>query len=270
MNGLTLLVLIALAIGVFVAYRVGALRGRRDATGHASVARSGESHASAFGCAGTATGRGCREVRLDACGGQRDESEDASRVSSEKARLMRSLAAEGRRAAARGHDRRSVAPPARRLRRRPAPPAARHARRRAPRPRATANSSSTSRTTRCRRCSTAPTRSTISSSSSASARCWNACCTGLASRPTGRSRAGASATSTRSTPSCPSSRAASAATAWVTQARELHQSKFGETAGALGRDDGQITGACRRASAGARRSCRSCCWRSCGAATGRC
>ena len=31
MNGLTLLVLIALAIGVFIAYRMGTLRGRRDA-----------------------------------------------------------------------------------------------------------------------------------------------------------------------------------------------------------------------------------------------
>ena len=31
MNGLTLLVVIALAIGVFVAFRMGAMRGRRDA-----------------------------------------------------------------------------------------------------------------------------------------------------------------------------------------------------------------------------------------------
>ena len=57
---------------------------------------------------------------------------------------------------------------------------------------------------------------------------------------------------------------------WVTQARELHQSKYGETAGALGQ--GRWANH-RRVPTRIRwrtPSCRSCCWQSYGAATGRC
>ena len=87
MNGLTLLVLIALAIGVFIAYRVGNVRGRRDtlatlplreavitpAPGTLPAAKSVSAH---------------RAENLD-------EDDSASHVFSEKARLVRSLAAEG-------------------------------------------------------------------------------------------------------------------------------------------------------------------------------
>ena len=79
-----------------------------------------------------------------------------------------------------------------------------------------------------------PTRPTTSSSSSASARCSSACCTSSASRPIGRSRAGASATSTSSMRSCPSFRAASAATLGHAGARAA-PAKFGEPLSAMPR-----------------------------------
>ena len=132
-----------------------------------------------------------------------DVATEADRVGAEKARLVRSLDRRKRRAAARRDDRCGAARASSPTLPRTAAACCATMRRRAPRPRATANSSSTSRTTRCRRCSTAPTRPTTSSSSSASARCSSACCTSWASRRTGRSRAGASATSTSSTRKLP-------------------------------------------------------------------
>ena len=95
MNGLTLLVLIALAIGVFVAYRVGNLRGRRD-----TLATLPLREAVNFTPAPSpAPDPLPPEVAAKAVSVHRaesaDEGENASRVSSEKARLLRSLAAEG-------------------------------------------------------------------------------------------------------------------------------------------------------------------------------
>jgi len=92
-NGLTLLVVIALAIGAFVAYRMGAMRGRRDAlasmplreavnyTPPATPSPDGPAPASAV-------------ASPAASGGAPAEREELARVAEEKARLVRSLATE--------------------------------------------------------------------------------------------------------------------------------------------------------------------------------
>jgi predicted flap endonuclease-1-like 5' DNA nuclease len=100
-NGLTLLVLIALAIGVFIAYRVGALRGRRDALATLPLREA----VNFTPAPSPALQPALAEVAAKFVSGQaaesadeiEDESEDgnASRVAGEKARLVRSLAAEG-------------------------------------------------------------------------------------------------------------------------------------------------------------------------------
>ena len=95
MNGLTLLVLIALAIGVFIAYRAGNMRGRRD-----TLATIPLREAVNFTPAPSPAPEPLQaEVAAKAVSVHRvehvDEDENPSRVSSEKARLVRSLAAEG-------------------------------------------------------------------------------------------------------------------------------------------------------------------------------
>jgi predicted flap endonuclease-1-like 5' DNA nuclease len=92
-NGLTLLVVIALAIGVFVAFRMGAMRGRRDALATMPLREavnytppatpSPDVPASASPVATAAPGRAPAEA------------EELARVADEKARLVRSLSSEG-------------------------------------------------------------------------------------------------------------------------------------------------------------------------------
>ena len=107
MNGLTLLVVIALAIGVFVAYRIGRLRGRRDALATLPL-REAVGYTPA-----TTPVAGARPVAVaaldDVPGGVESDVEteaaNAGRVGDEKARLVRSLARENdalRRAATTG------------------------------------------------------------------------------------------------------------------------------------------------------------------------
>jgi predicted flap endonuclease-1-like 5' DNA nuclease len=83
-NGLTLLVLLALAIGIFVAYRMGMLRGRREAEGELPLR-------AAVTNAPPAIPDAPRAVTAPAEAG---EAADAGRVGDEKARLVRSLAME--------------------------------------------------------------------------------------------------------------------------------------------------------------------------------
>jgi predicted flap endonuclease-1-like 5' DNA nuclease len=94
-NGLTLLVLIALAIGVFVAYRVGNLRGRRDTLATLPLRQAVNFTSAPLPAPEPLSA----EVAAEAVSAHRaenaDEGENASRASSEKARLLRSLAAEG-------------------------------------------------------------------------------------------------------------------------------------------------------------------------------
>ncbi len=107
MNGLTLLVVIALAIGVFVAYRIGAMRGRRDALATLPLREAVNYPPPAAPAPDVSPDARCpvppssRKRRAAAPGA----TEDAARVAAEKARLVRSLAAEGdalRRAATTG------------------------------------------------------------------------------------------------------------------------------------------------------------------------
>jgi predicted flap endonuclease-1-like 5' DNA nuclease len=96
-NGLTVLVVIALAIGVFVAYRMGILRGRRDAEA-ALPLRAAVSNSPVAAPAPTAQ-LPAAVAPVDVAGGAGtneapNEVESESRVGAEKARLVRSLVLE--------------------------------------------------------------------------------------------------------------------------------------------------------------------------------
>jgi len=88
-NGLTLLVLIALAIGVFIAYRMGTLRGRRDALATLPLREAVNFTPVPAPTPAPANVAAARTAE------NADGGENANRVSSEKARLVRSLVAEG-------------------------------------------------------------------------------------------------------------------------------------------------------------------------------
>ncbi len=107
MNGLTLLVLLALAIGVFVSYRIGMMRGRREAlaalplrsvVSNVASAAATDSEAlpespsveSALSPPPAALERTPRDMGRAAA----DDREHDGRVAAEKARLVRSLLAE--------------------------------------------------------------------------------------------------------------------------------------------------------------------------------
>jgi predicted flap endonuclease-1-like 5' DNA nuclease len=98
-NGLTVLVVIALAIGVFVAYRMGALRGRREAEA-AQPLRAAVANSSAVDPApAPAAQLPVAAVPVDVPEGDRanrlgQEAETESRIGAEKARLVRSLVVE--------------------------------------------------------------------------------------------------------------------------------------------------------------------------------
>jgi predicted flap endonuclease-1-like 5' DNA nuclease len=93
-NGLTLLVVIALAIGVFIAYRTGVMRGRRDALATLPL-REAVNYAPPAAPAPDVP-FGTSPVAVSAPPGATPaEMEELARVAEEKARLVRSLAAEG-------------------------------------------------------------------------------------------------------------------------------------------------------------------------------
>jgi predicted flap endonuclease-1-like 5' DNA nuclease len=103
-NGLTLLVVIALAIGVFIAYRIGAMRGRREALATLPLREAVNYTPPAAPSPDVPPGAGPVAVPAipSTVSGEREDLEGASL---EKARLVRSLAAEGdalRRAATTG------------------------------------------------------------------------------------------------------------------------------------------------------------------------
>ncbi len=85
MNGLTLLVLIALAIGVFVAYRVGKQHGRRDAAGELPLRAT---------VINTPPAIPASDMQARASAAPDDDATEADRVGAEKARLTRSLTVE--------------------------------------------------------------------------------------------------------------------------------------------------------------------------------
>ena len=89
LNGLTLLVLIALGIGVLVAYRMGMVRGRREAE-TALPLRAAVNNASAVAVPVAAI----RESVVPADHTNEDSSGAGNAVAAEKARLVRSLLAE--------------------------------------------------------------------------------------------------------------------------------------------------------------------------------
>jgi len=93
-NGLTLLVVIALAIGVFVAYRMGAMRGRRDALATMPLrdAVNFTPPATPLPDVPLPTSPASEPAASDPSHG---EMEELARVAEEKARLVRSLATEG-------------------------------------------------------------------------------------------------------------------------------------------------------------------------------
>ncbi|MEO8346761.1 MAG: hypothetical protein ABI607_13800 [Betaproteobacteria bacterium] len=94
MNGLTLLVLLALAIGVFVAYRVGMMRGHREtlATFPLRAAVNNAAPVAPSGDTVVALDVSAQGVTLDpAHDGDREHD---GRVAAEKARLLRSLLSE--------------------------------------------------------------------------------------------------------------------------------------------------------------------------------
>ena len=109
MNGLTLLVVIALAIGVFVVYRIGRMRGRRDALATLPL-REAVNYTpppapvvlqAAIAALNAAHGNAASDGPSDAT----TEAANAARADDEKARLVRSLTAENdalRRAATTG------------------------------------------------------------------------------------------------------------------------------------------------------------------------
>jgi len=92
-NGLTLLVLIALVIGVFVAYRMGAMRGRRDALATMPLREAVNYTPPATPSPDIPPSAG-PVARPATAGGAPAEVEEQVRVGEEKARLVRSLAAE--------------------------------------------------------------------------------------------------------------------------------------------------------------------------------
>ena len=94
MNGLTLLVVIALAIGVFVAYRMGAMRGRRDALATMPLrdAVNFTPPATPLPNVPFPASPASEPAASDPSHG---EMEELARVAEEKARLVRSLATEG-------------------------------------------------------------------------------------------------------------------------------------------------------------------------------
>jgi predicted flap endonuclease-1-like 5' DNA nuclease len=93
-NGLTLLVVIALAIGVFVAYRMGAMRGRRDALATTPL-REAVNFTPLAAPSPDAPPRASPVAHPYASGRASAETEELARVAEEKARLVRSLAGEG-------------------------------------------------------------------------------------------------------------------------------------------------------------------------------
>ena len=94
MNGLTLLVVIALAIGVFVAFRMGAMRGRRDALA-ALPLRDAVNYTPPATPSPDVPPSANSIASPAAPGGARAEAEELARAGEEKARLVRSLATEG-------------------------------------------------------------------------------------------------------------------------------------------------------------------------------
>jgi len=106
-NGLTLLVVIALAIGVFVAYRMGTLRGRRDAEA-ALPLRAAVNYAPPATPAAEVPADGVAAAESRTATDLEGDAANAGHVAAEKARLVRSLFAENdalRRAATTGEAR---------------------------------------------------------------------------------------------------------------------------------------------------------------------
>jgi predicted flap endonuclease-1-like 5' DNA nuclease len=105
-NGLTLLVVIALAIGVIGAYRIGRMRGRRDAAATLPLREAVNYMPSPAAPDARPTAVVARdEVEDDLKGDATAQATDASRIGDEKARLLRSLSVENdalRRAATTG------------------------------------------------------------------------------------------------------------------------------------------------------------------------
>ena len=101
MNGLTLLVVIALAIGVFVAFRIGMMRGRRDAEAAQPLREavsymkppSAKPEAPSRDDTTVVNGIGA-EVNNAVNNGVDDSAVNDARVAAEKARLVRSLVVE--------------------------------------------------------------------------------------------------------------------------------------------------------------------------------
>ena len=106
MNGLTLLVVIALAIGVIGAYRIGRMRGRRDTVATLPLREAvNYTPPTTAPDARPATVAVRDELESEVIGDATTKATDASRIGDEKARLMRSLAVENdalRRAATTG------------------------------------------------------------------------------------------------------------------------------------------------------------------------
>ncbi len=107
MNGLTLLVLLALAIGVFVSYRFGMMRGRREAlaalplrSAVSNAATSADTASNVVEESPSAESTPLRPKAVpertprDVGGTGADDLEHDGRVAAEKARLVRSLLAE--------------------------------------------------------------------------------------------------------------------------------------------------------------------------------
>jgi len=105
-NGLTLLVVIALAIGVIGAYRIGRMRGRRDTVATRPLREAvNYTQPTPASDARPATVAVRDELESEVMGDATTKATDASRIGDEKARLMRSLAVENdalRRAATTG------------------------------------------------------------------------------------------------------------------------------------------------------------------------
>jgi len=105
-NGLTLLVVIALAIGVIGAYRIGRMRGRRDTVATLPLREAVNYTPPPTAPDARPTAVAARdEVEGDLTGDASAQATDARRIGDEKARLVRSLAAENdalRRAATTG------------------------------------------------------------------------------------------------------------------------------------------------------------------------
>jgi len=93
-NGLTLLVVIALAIGVFVAYRLGAMRGRRDALATMPL-REAVNFTRTTTHSPDLPPPASPVASPAASGSAPAETEELARVAEEKARLVRSLSSEG-------------------------------------------------------------------------------------------------------------------------------------------------------------------------------